>query len=37
MDLKSGFWIGMGIMLAFGVITMLQYLVLRTVKRSHGY
>lgn len=33
-DIKSGFWLGLGLLLAFALITALQYLLLRAVKRN---
>jgi predicted outer membrane lipoprotein len=33
-DIKLGFWVGLGLLLAFSVITALQYMLVRAVKRN---
>jgi predicted outer membrane lipoprotein len=35
-DIKLGFWVGLGLLLAFSVITALQYMLVRAVKNRNG-
>lgn len=35
-DIKLGFWVGLGLLAAFSVITALQYMLVRSVKNRNG-